>query len=89
MRARAAATTAVVGAVTTWVAAPWVVLALGGSLDDTARARMRTGRAAAPTSFPAPVVPLRPRNTQPTRTTWAAVPSPRPAADAVRVSRVG
>ena len=84
MRARAAATTAVAGAVTTWIAAPWVVLALGGSLDETARARVRAGRApAAPPTSPAPVVPLRPR------TTWAAVPSPRPAADALRVSRVG
>lgn len=85
MRARAVATTAVVGAVTTWMAAPWVVLTLGGSLDDTARARVRAGRApAAPPSSPAPVLPLRPR------TTWAAVPSPRPAADAVRrVPRVG
>ncbi|HEY2190941.1 MAG TPA: hypothetical protein VGH76_01385 [Actinomycetospora sp.] len=85
MRARTAATTTVVGAVTTWMAAPWVVLTLGGSLDDTARARVRAGRTpVAPPSASAPVVPFRPSGT------WAAVPSPRPAADAVRrVSRVG
>ncbi len=85
MRARAAATTAAVGVVTTWMAAPWVALALGRSLDETARARVRAvpGRTR-PSFTETQVVPLRPRPT------WAAVPSPRPAADAVRrMSTVG
>jgi hypothetical protein len=85
MRARAAATTAAVGVVTTWMAAPWVALALGRSLDETARARVRAvpGRTR-PSSAETLVVPPRPRPT------WAAVPSPRPAADAVRrMSTVG
>lgn len=88
MRARAAATTVAVGVVTTWMAAPWVVFALGRSLDETARARVRavpgrTRPSSAETSETL-VVPLRPRPT------WAAVPSPRPAADAVRrLSTVG
>jgi hypothetical protein len=85
MRARAAATTAAVGVVTTWMAAPWVALALGRSLDETARARVRAvpGRTR-PSSSETLVVPLRPRPT------WAAVPTPRPAADAVRrTSTVG
>jgi hypothetical protein len=87
MRVRAAAVTATVGAATTWLAVPLVSLALGRSLDERSRARVR---AAAPASgaIPAPtgvVVPLRR-----TPTAWAAIPAPRSVADdARRVSEVG
>jgi hypothetical protein len=80
MRGRAAAVTAI-GAATTWMAVPLLTLALGRSLDEQARSRVRA-------TVPAPagvVVPLR-RSSAP----WASVPSPRPAADdARRVSGVG
>jgi hypothetical protein len=87
MRVRAAAVTGTVGVATTWLAVPLVSLALGRSVDERSRARVR---AAVPTTVAAPaparvVVPLRR-----TPTTWAAVPAPRPAADdARRVSGVG
>ncbi len=80
MRGRAAAATAI-GAATAWMAVPLLSLALGRSLDEQARTRVRA-------AVPAPdgvVVPLR-RSPAPR----ASVPSPRSAADDVRrVSGVG
>ena len=87
MRVLAAAATAAVGVVTTWMAMPLVALAFGRSLDDRCRARLRAEGPAA--TIPRPVVvPLQRTRTAPGR--HAAVPAPRPAADAVhRVSGVG
>jgi hypothetical protein len=83
MGVRAAAVTATIGVATTWLAVPLVSLALGRSVDQRDRARVR-----AAVHVPTPdgvVVPLR-RSATP----WASVPTPRPAADdARRVSGVG
>jgi hypothetical protein len=88
MGVRAAAVTATIGAATigaatTWLAVPLLSLALGRSVDERTRARLR-----ATVHVPGPagvVVPLH-RSATP----WASVPAPRPAADDVRrVSGVG
>ncbi len=86
MRVRATAVTAAVGAVAGWMAVPLLSLALGRSLDDRCRARLRDAGPAASARGPV-VVPLQRTRPAPGRPAWASVPAPRPAADAVH--RVG
>jgi hypothetical protein len=55
MDARGVALTTAVGVVTTWMATPLLTLALGRSLDDEARSRMRAQCALTPwAAVPAP-----------------------------------